>query len=137
MREKKKDRTQKKACKAWIANIGEGNIDVTSDPYGNQSRSTFGVLDGQNSLLISDKIVIFSHSKLINRDKKKDRTQKKACKVWIANIGEGKIDVTSDPYGNHFRSAFGVLDGQNSLRTSDKIPFLAWEKTWMFLLQKM
>ena len=56
MRDKKKNRTQKKACKAWIANIGEGNIDVTSDPYGNQFRSTFGVLDGQNSLLISDKI---------------------------------------------------------------------------------
>jgi hypothetical protein len=55
MRDKKRDRTQKKACKAWRANIGEGN-DVTSDPYGNHSRSNFGMLDGQNSLLISDKI---------------------------------------------------------------------------------
>jgi len=53
---KKKDRTQKKACKAWIVNIGEGN-DVTSDPYGNHSRSTFGMLDGQNSLFISGKIL--------------------------------------------------------------------------------
>jgi hypothetical protein len=55
MRDKKRDRTQKKACKAWRANIGEVN-DVTSDPYGNHSRSNFGMLDGQNSLLISDKI---------------------------------------------------------------------------------
>jgi hypothetical protein len=78
MRDKKRDRTQKKACKAWRANIGEGN-DVTSDPYGNHSRSNFGMLDGQNSLLISDKIVIFFAFKLINRDKKKDRTQEKAC----------------------------------------------------------
>ena len=56
MRDKKRDRTQKKACKAWRANIGEGN-DVTSDPYGNHSRSNFGMLDGQNSLFISGKIL--------------------------------------------------------------------------------
>ena len=61
-RDKKKDRTQKKACKAWIVNIGEGN-DVTSDPYGNHSRSTFGMLDGQNSLFISGKILFLIPSK--------------------------------------------------------------------------
>jgi hypothetical protein len=55
MRDKKKGRNQNKSCKACIANTGEG-IDVTSDPHGNHSRSTFERHDGQNSLIISDKI---------------------------------------------------------------------------------
>ena len=46
---RRKIELRRKACKAWKANIGEGN-DVTSDPYGNQTRSTFDRHDGQNSL---------------------------------------------------------------------------------------
>ena len=115
MRDKKRDRTQKKACKAWRANIGEGN-DVTSDPYGNHSRSNFGMLDGQNSLLISDKIVIFSHSNSSIEIKRKIELRRKLVRpvklTWIflfEKFGKdcGKdMDVSSKNVPTIFQNAY-------------------------------